>query len=132
MGGRMGVWTLAGTVSNAGVTTLAVNGIWKATLANVWDSFQPRDLRQSGIRGSTTRVDDGHTVTGAGHTVRRGRARDYLYGSCVYGTQNQIAGPGCIRATCFPKTQHRRMLWETGQWDATFTCRACLPTLGAD
>ena len=61
----------------------------------------------------------------------RGRARDYLYGSFVYGTNNQIAGPGHIRSTCFPKTPLRSNLWETGQWDATFACRACLPELWA-
>ena len=45
----------------------------KATLANDWD-LQPRDLRQSGFRGSTARADDGHTVTGVGHTAGEGLA----------------------------------------------------------
>ena len=56
----------------------------------------------------------------------RGRARDYLYGSFVYGyPHNQIAGPGCLRASCFPKTEDRCKLWGTGQWNAAYACRAC-------
>ena len=58
----------------------------------------------------------------------RGRARDYLYGSFVYGyAYNKVAGPGCRRSSCFPKTDDRRKLWETGQWNAAYACRACLP-----
>ena len=72
--GRMGVWTLAGTASTAGVLTSTTSEDGKATRANIWDSLQPHDHRQSGVRGSATRVGVGHTVTDVGLTVEEGLA----------------------------------------------------------
>ena len=55
------------------------------------------------------------------------KARDHQPGSFVYGANNEVAGPGTNRAVCFPHASIRSEKWTTGQWDATYACRTCLP-----
>ena len=73
-GGKTGVLTPAGTVSNVGKSTSVRSETGKGTLANDWVFLRHLSLRRSRISDSTTRVVDGHGAVDVGRTVGGGRA----------------------------------------------------------
>ena len=82
-GGKTGVWTPAGTVSNAGKSTSVRSETGKGTRANDWVFLRRLGLRRPRINDSTTSCR--WAWRDRCGSFCRGRARDYLFGSFVYG-----------------------------------------------
>ena len=55
-----------------------------------------------------------------------------MWGSFVYGEDNQIAGTWRTRHNVFPAYHHREDLWKTLRWRADFACVPCLSRLWDD